>query len=108
MEEKYGLLKDVECKFAKTDPTIIEGMSKRLGIPIDHMKHMLRYNMFTVSQFADLSQLAISTITNKTRPLMIDGKYGTELDYCYPYQNKNGDSPKFIVRNEKSEKYLKA
>lgn len=108
MEEKFGLLKDVECKFVKTDPAIIEGMSKRLGIPVEQIKHMLRYNMFTVSQFADLSQLAVSTITNKTRPLMIDGKYDTELDYCYPYQNKRGDSPKFIVRNSKSEKYLQA
>jgi len=107
MEEKYGLLKDVECKFVKTDPTIIEAMSKRLDIPINQMKHMLRYNMFTVSQFADLSQLAVSTITNKTRPLMIDGKYDTELDYCYPYQDKEGNSPKFIVRNEKAEKYIK-
>lgn len=108
MEEKFGLIKGVECKFVKTDPALIEALSKRTGIDIEKMKGMMRYNAFTISQFAHLTGLAVSTITNKTRPLMIDGKYDTELDYCYLWQDKEGDGPKFVVRNEKSEKYLKA
>jgi hypothetical protein len=107
MEEKYGLIKGIECKLVKSNPELIEAMSKRTGIDEERMRAMLRYNVFTVSQFAQLTQLAVSSITNKTRPLMIDGKYDTELNYCYLFQDRSSDGPKFIIRDEKSEKYLK-
>jgi hypothetical protein len=109
MEEKFGLIENVECKFVKTDPAIIESMSKRTGIPIEKMKSMLRYNMFTVNQFAQISQLAVSSVTNKTRPSINsdDGSWDTELDYCFPFRDKDQEGPKFVVRNAKSEKYIK-
>jgi hypothetical protein len=106
MEEKYGLIKGMRCQLHKTDPELIKVLSHKTGIDAVMVKEMLLYNVFTVSQFAQISGLAVSTITNKTRPLMIDGKYDTELDYCYLHPDKEGDGPKFIVRNKKSEKYL--
>lgn len=109
MEEKFGLIKGMRCQFHKTDPELIKALSKKTGIDEDRIKTIMLYNVFTISQFALITNLAVSTITNKTRPLMIDGKYDTELDYCYLYPDKEGnDGPKFVVRNEKSEKYLKA
>ena len=107
MEEKYGLIKGIECNLVKSNPELIESMSKRTGIDEERMKAMLRYNVFTISQFAELTQLAVSSITNKTRPLMVDGKYDTELNYCYLFQGSKSDGPKFVVRDEKTEKYIK-
>ena len=107
MEEKFGLIKGMKCQFQKTEPELIKALSKKTGMDVEKVKTIMLYNVFTVSQFADITNLAVSTITNKTRPLMIDGKYDTELDYCYLFPDKEGDGPKFIVRNEKAERYLK-
>lgn len=108
MEEKFGLIQGMKCQLQKTEPELIKALCKRTGMDADKVKTIMLYNVFTVGQFADIAGLAVSTITNKTRPLMIDGKYDTELDYCYLYPDKEGDGPKFIVRNGKSEKYLQA
>jgi hypothetical protein len=109
MEEQYGLIKGIECKFAKTEPALIDAISRKTEIGIERVKTMMRYNVFTVSQFADLTGLAISTITNKTRPSInkATGGLGTELDYCFPYPDKHNPGPKFIIRNEKAEEILK-
>jgi hypothetical protein len=110
MEEKFGLITGIECRYVKTDPEIIEALAKKTGIDPMKVKSMMRYNNFTPSQFSELSKLAISTVTNKTRPSIVDkatGKLGIELDYCYPFQGKDSEGPKFILRNEKSEKYLR-
>lgn len=110
MEEKFGLVTGVECKYVKTDPDLIESIVARTGIPFQKVKSMMRYNIFTIGQFAELSQLAVSSILNKTRPSVVDketGALGTELDYTYPFQSAKMDGPKFILRNQKSEKYLK-
>jgi hypothetical protein len=109
MEElKFGLIKGIEVKFVKTDSAIIEAISKKINEPIEKVKIMLRYNVFNINQFMDLSQLADSTIRNKIRPSIIAGELNTELDYCYPFPSSKNDGPLFILRNEKSEKYLKA
>ena len=109
MEKQSGLIKGFECKYAKTDPALIEAIAKRTDTPVDRVRTMMRYNVFTVTQFADLTGLAVSTITNKSRPLVnkATGDFETELDYCFPYPRKTDEGPKFIVRNEKSEQYIK-
>ena len=110
MEEKFGLITGIECKYVRTDPEVIEAISKRTGIDSARVKVMMRYNIFTIGQFAELSQLAVSSILNKTRPSIVNketGALGTELDYTYPFQSGKTEGPKFILRNEKSEKYLK-
>jgi hypothetical protein len=108
MKEKFGLIQGVECKFVKTDPEIIDAIAKRQNIDSTKIKSMMRYNVFTIRQFADLSGLAVSSIINKTRPLERDGVLNTDLDYCYSHQDATDNGPKFIVRNSKAEKYLKA
>jgi hypothetical protein len=105
---KFGYLKGIECKFVKTDPVIVETLSIKTGIPADMVKSMMRYNIFTINQFCTLTQLADSTVRNKIRPTIINGELNTELDYCFPFNNGLNEGPLFIVRNEKSEKYLKA
>jgi hypothetical protein len=107
MEEKIGLIKGVECKFVKTDPELIEALSVRLGMTIDDVKSLMRYNMFTVKQFAVLAGVTVSHILNKTSVSVINGNIGTELDFCHPFSVREEIGPKFIVRNEKSEKYIK-
>ncbi len=110
MDEKFGVISGIECRYVKTDPEIIEAISKRTGIETDRVKKMMRYNIFTVAQFAELAGLAVSSVLNKTRPSIIEktaGTLGTELDFTYPFQTKDSEGPKFILRNEKSEKYLR-
>lgn len=110
MEEKLGLITGIECRFIKTDPELLESIAKRIGSTKKKVKAMMRYNVFTISQFSDLSKLDESTIINKTRPSIIDrttGVLGTALDYCFPFSSIKSTGAKFIVRNEKSERYLK-
>ena len=104
---KFGLIQGIECKFVKTDPAVIDAISGNTGLPKETVRGMLRYNVFTIGQFKDLTQMPDSTIRNKLRPAIIDGQLNTELDYCYPFQNKEGAGPTFILRNSKSEKYLR-
>jgi hypothetical protein len=108
MEEKIGLINGIECKFAKTDPLLIESVSKRTGISLDKAREMMRYNVFTMNQYSQLTGKAISTITNMARPNYKDGVLVTELDFCFPFSDTENKGQKFIVRNSKSEKYLKA
>jgi len=111
MEEKYGLITGVECKFVKTDPELIDIINTRTGIDKMRIRRMVRYNIFTVNQFSSLTGLAVSTIRNLIRPCVNDkvsGGWDTKLDYCHPYQSEKEQGPLFILRNVKAEKYLKA
>jgi hypothetical protein len=103
----FGLLNGIECQFVTKDQVLIDGIVKKTGMPVDKVQAMLRYNMFTFRQFSLLSGLTVSNITNKAKPSIINGVYDTELDYCFPFQAGEHKGFKFIVRNEKAEKFLK-
>jgi len=96
----------VECRFVKTDPKLIERISIKRAIPINLVYAMMRYNMFTVNQYVQLTGLPQSTVTNKSRPNLVNGEIVFELKVVYPFQDSDGVGPKFILRNKESEKYL--
>jgi hypothetical protein len=117
MENKFGPIK-VQVALTKTDPEIIKKLYKRLSAETCNgcrnpykdeaqVKELMRYNVWTVDQFMDVSGFSVSTITNMARPAFIGNELGTKLDYCFPWPDKNGRGPKFIVRNEKAERYIK-
>ena len=101
-----GLIK-LECKFVKTDPEVIESVANKTGKDPQKIQRAMRYNVFTVKTFATLTGLSVSTILNKTSESVINGNIDTELDFCYPFGLEEDEGPKFIVRNEKAEKYFK-
>jgi len=103
-----GLISNIECKFVKTDPALIDSLAEARKITPELVKKCTRYNVFTVQQFSTLTGLDVSTIHNLTRPSVIGEEVGTKLNYCYPFPDNDGRGPKFIIRDEKSEKYLKA
>lgn len=105
-----GLL-NVEISLVKRDIELEQKIIEKLQIDevlIPKLRKMLRYNVWTINQFADISGLAVSTINNLTRPLFdkTTGTMATGLDYCYPHEYFGSLGAKMIVRNEKSEKYL--
>ena len=110
MDEMTGHV-ETEIRLVKKDPELIKKIMKSRNLAPDkeeEVAQMLRYNVFTVNQFADLSGLAVSSINNMTRPIFSkrQNKIITQLDYCFPFRNIETVDKKFIVRNEKSEKYL--
>ena len=107
MEGEFGLIKNLNCLLCKTSPDLISLISERTGLSTESVKSMMRYNIFTISQFAELTGLTISTIYNKIKPVLENGFYKTDLDFCFPFSTSVNEGPKFIVRNEKSEKFLK-
>ena len=108
-------VQNVEIVFVKTDPDIIKKLFARLKkeCPDTYddekkVKALMRYNVWTVGQFCDVSGLKVSTVNNLCRPMFIGGSFELKLDYCYPLRDSGGKGLKMIVRNEKSEKLLKA
>lgn len=116
MEEE--IITTIEVGFVKTDPELIKKLFARLKSEDckdckhpykeeKQVKALMRYNVWSVKQFSDVSGFDVSTINNLTRPAVIDGKIGIKLDYCFPFPDSDGRGAKFIVRNSKSEKYIK-
>lgn len=108
MNEKYGLVKET-VRLVKKDPELIDRIMIARDLPDSDRKaiqEMLRYNVWTITQFSELTGLAVSTIANKCRPGYKNGSLTTELDFCYPFSDLEGTGPKYIVRNEKSEALL--
>lgn len=100
-------LKKVESKFAKTDQETISRIAVKLSIDEAVVRDMMRYNVFTVNQFAQLSGMSVASVLIKTSDTVIDGVICSELNFCYPYKDLKGNGPKFIVRDDKTVKYLK-
>ena len=117
MEEEITPL-NVQVAFVKTDPEIIKKLFTRLSTEgcdgcdnpykeEQQVKILMRYNVWTVDQFKDVSGLAVSSITNLARPSFMGEKLVVKLNVCFPFPDSDGRGPKFVVRNEKSEKYIK-
>jgi hypothetical protein len=110
MEEKFGLITGIECSLYKTDKETIESIARLRSLDPVYVKGAMRYNIFTINQFADLAGLSVSGVLNKTRQ-PIRNKEGndweSDINFCYPFMDKENDGPKFVVRNSKSEKYIK-
>ena len=108
MNEKIGLVNE-QVRLVRKDDELIDRVMKARDISEEDkesIKDMLRYNMWTIKQLGDITGLNKSTILNKTRPIYRNGDLNTELDFCYPFSNLEGQGPKFIIRNEKSEVLL--
>jgi len=117
MENNFGPL-NVTVALMKTDPEIIKKLFERLKSDeckgcknpykeISQVKVLMRYNVWTIDQFCNVSGFGVSTITNMARPNFVGNTLGTKLDICFPYPDSNGRGPKFVVRNKKSEQYIK-
>lgn len=115
MEEEYGQL-NIEVVFVKADPEIAKKLFARLRkekpdsyTDEKQVKALLRYNVWTIDQFCDVSGLSVSTVNNLARPTFSakENKVCSTLNYCFPHPDSGGKGPKFVVRNEKSEKYIK-
>lgn len=110
MSEKIGLIKTT-IRLVKKDEELVGRIlaAKAMGEEDGDQEtvvDLLRYNMWTIQQFVDVTGLSQSTISNKCRPQYKGGEIVTELDFCYPFADMVGLGPKFIVRNEKSEALL--
>jgi hypothetical protein len=114
LEKRMCYLKDLLIKLKEDQydhPKEIEEATNELKNPSlieKRIKDMMRYNVWTVKMYSDLVCLDISTITSYTRPAIVaPNTIGYKLDVCYPFADVNGTGPKFILRNEKSEKLLR-
>jgi|GEM_PF-1681638 hypothetical protein len=116
MEEECKAL-NIEVVFVKTDPELIKKLFARLKEETkdckcpyteeSQVRLLMRYNVWTIDQFCDISGLKVSTINNMVRPTFTANRFGLKLDFCYPHPSSDGTGPKFIVRNDKSERYVK-
>ena len=113
IQERPGEIKDVVISLVKFDHDLIDLLSKKLDKPDLEaeckLRERMRYNAWTIKQFADLTGKSIPTITNMTnRPILFkDGHVGVALNHCYPFPGKDHKGPRFIFRDEKSMKYLR-
>jgi hypothetical protein len=105
---KLGLVQE-QVRLVKKDEELVSAILKARGYNEslrDRVREMLRYNTWTTKQLSGLTGLAESTLANKCRPAYKEGKLTTELDFTYTHPDIDGDGPKFIIRNERSEVLL--
>ena len=110
MEKHFGLL-ETEIRLVKKDEEFAKQICETRGWnkgKTQSVLNMLRYNVFTIQQMADLAGKDVSTINNMTKVREIDGNLDTQLDYCFPYKSMDTKGPKMIVRNRKSMALLPA
>jgi hypothetical protein len=118
MEEEIELV-NIKVGLVKTDPELIKKLFRRLKeesqdrknpyTKESQVKTLMLYNMWTIDQFCDVSGLKVSSVNNLARPTFSfkEDELKSKLNYCFPYRDSGGNGPKFIVRNEKSEKYIR-
>jgi len=110
MEEKLGL-QQKEIRLVKKNESLIKAIYDKVkndnpSVTMELIREMLRYDVWTIRQFSDLTGLAESTIANKCRPQYRNDGLTTELDFTYTHPDFQGKGWKGIIRNEKSEKLL--
>jgi hypothetical protein len=109
IEERIGM-ENNEIKLIKKNDELVSKIMEQRKLSEDKaqlVKSMMRYNMWTMKQFCDLTGYKESTVTNLTRPSYNkNNDVITQLDFCYPLRSLDRKGPKFIVRNEKSEQFL--
>lgn len=97
----------VDCILVETPNETIGAVKAKTKLSEERIRSMLQYNIFTIRQYSHLSNMMISTIMNKLKPKFSGGHIlSPELDICYPFPSSKSKGQKFIIRNEKSEKYL--
>lgn len=109
---EHGLIKGVEIRLVKFDESLYNKIIETRNILSEDdravVREALRYNVFSITAFSDISGIPKSTITSKMRPsLDASGEIYTELDYTYLFSGLHNNGFKFIVRNEKSEGILR-
>ena len=119
MKEELNVEVEVEIGAVKTESALIKKLFARLStedckgcknpyINEKQVKALMRYNIWTIKQFSDVSGLTISGVNNLLRPRIVGGKLvNAKMDVCFPCPDSDGHGPKFIVRNERSERYIK-
>lgn len=102
-EKLNGIIPNVIVKEFETDPELIELIVKKRKLPKQQVEDMLRHNVLTVRQVADLSGKTIGYINN-----ISNGYYRGifELNACFPFPQSVGPQ-KMIYRNSKCELWLK-
>ena len=101
-----GEVLNIEIRLIKNDPELNKAVATKIGKSPDYVKTRMRYNVWTMKQFSELTGKHISTITNMTiRPIMQNGKAIMPLNFCYPFPDVT-KGPKFIYRDERSMNYL--
>ena len=106
--DKIGLLK-VDVHPVEKDEKLANKIIQARGLSREDLPKildMLKYNVFTIQQFSELSGKVISAIQFNMAPSYRGDVLDTALDYCYPFESLDKKGPKFIVRNEKSINYL--
>ena len=109
---QYGLTKGVEVRFVKFDEDLFNHIIKSHNISDEQgqakIREALRYNIFSVAMFSDMTGIPLSTVNAKTSIRQgKDGVIYTELDYVFPWPSLKKAGSKYIVRNEKSLELLK-
>ena len=98
----------IEVGLKKINPELIERIIKARGIEDRHKAvKMMRHSCWTVKQFADLTGKTVHQINKALNyGSMKGGELRPTLNVCFPFVDLDGDGPKFVLRDSKSEKFI--
>lgn len=93
----------------ETDGKLMIGISKKQGLPPELVAKMLRYNVLTANQLAQLTGLTLNQVNNKTRPGIRNAAELVQVGVFPEWDEEEGkekDGRLFILRNDATEKLL--
>lgn len=107
MEDSTNVgLVNIKPLLCKTDPKLIEEIASKRGMLLGTVIKMMSNNRWTILQYSELVNKTTQYIHFLLKPEVTDYGIKTKLNHCFPYPTANNNGPKFVVRDEKSEKFL--
>lgn len=92
-----------EINTRKADHGLIKDISELRDIPVEKVYSMMRYNLWTPQQFANLTGKSVHTINNLTiQGKQVHMEMVTAVNIHYPFPNRDTLGPKFIIRDDMS------
>jgi hypothetical protein len=88
------------------DVRLISCIMERMGVDMNEADRIIRYNVLTISQLADISGRSISAIQNHIRPIKTINGNVSRLKEVFLFPSKEKPGPAFVVFDQNCFDYI--
>ena len=88
------------------DVRLISCIMERMAVDMNEAARMVRYNILTIAQLADISGRSISAIQNHIRPINTANGTVSRLKEVFLFPSKKKPGPAFVVFDQNCFDYI--